>query len=74
MASYYFFDGKQRYIGIYDSQEIATRIYDIISIKKLGVKAKTNFEYNIQQIQNINEAYVDYKSKFIDELIYDLIK
>ena len=69
-----FFNGKPRYIGNYDSQEIAARIYDIISIKKLGVKAKTNFEYNIQQIQKINEAYVDYKFKFIDEVIYDLIK
>ena len=61
------------YIGIYKTEEIAARIYDIISIKRKGIKAKTNFEYNIHQIQNITEAYIDYKSQDIEEIILDLI-
>ena len=69
-----FYNSKQRYIGTYDSQEIAARIYDILSIKNKGIKAKTNFVYNIHQIQKISESSIDYNSEFIDELIYDLIK
>ena len=65
---------NKAYIGVYKTQEIAARIYDIISIKDKGIKAKTNFEYNIRQIQNINEAYVNYNAENIEEIIYDLIK
>ena len=39
---------KNKYIGIYDSEEIAARIYDLESIKKNGQKAITNFKYNIK--------------------------
>ena len=38
---------KNKYIGIYDSEEIAARIYDVESIKKNGLKAITNFKYNL---------------------------
>lgn len=62
------------YIGVFKTQEIAARIYDIISIKNNGIKAKTNFEYDVHQIQNITEAYIDYKSKDIEEIISYLIK
>ena len=62
------------YIGVFKTQEIAARIYDIVSIKNNGIKAKTNFEYDIHQIQNISEAYIDYKSKNIEEIISYLIK
>ena len=61
------------YIGMFKTQEIAARIYDIISIKNKGIKAKTNFEYDIHQIQNISEGYIDYKSDNIEDIIYDLI-
>ena len=62
------------YIGVYKTQEIAGRIYDIISIKNKGIKAKTNFEYNIHQIQNIIDSYIDYNADNIEEIISDLIK
>ena len=62
------------YIGVYKTQEIAGRIYDIISIKNKGIKAKTNFEYNIHQIQNIIDSYIDYNANNIEEIISDLIK
>ena len=64
---------NNRYIGVFKTQEIAARVYDIISIKNQGIKAKTNFQYNIHQIQNIIEAYIDYNSEKIEEIIYDLI-
>lgn len=62
------------YIGVYKTQEIAARIYDIASIKKKGIKAKTNFKYDIHQIQNISEEYIDYKSEDIEGIILNLIK
>ena len=61
------------YIGTYSTQEIAARVYDFISIKNKGIKAKTNFIYNIHQIQNISEANIDFKSNNIDEIIYNII-
>ena len=61
------------YIGTYPTQEIAARVYDFISIKNKGIKAKTNFIYNIHQIQNISEANIDFKSNNIDEIIYNII-
>ena len=39
---------KNKYIGIYDSEEIAARKYDLESIKKNGQKAITNFKYNLK--------------------------
>ena len=63
----------KKYIGLYKTQEIAARIYDIISIKNKGIKARTNFEYDIHQIQNISEAYIDYKSEDIEGIISHLI-
>ena len=64
----------KKYIGLYKTQEIAARIYDIISIKNKGIKAKTNFIYNLHQIQKITDTKIDYKSKNIEEIIYYLIK
>ena len=61
------------YIGVFKTQEIAARIYDIISIKNKGIKAKTNFKYDIHQIQNISESYIDYKSEDIEIIISNLI-
>ena len=65
---------NRRYIGLYKTQEIAGRIYDFISIKNKGIKANTNFEYNIHQIQKIIDSNIDYKSDNIEEIISYLIK
>ena len=62
------------YIGLYKTQEIAARIYDFISIKNKGIKAKTNFVYNLHQIQKISDSNIDYKTKNIDEVISHLTK
>ena len=62
------------YAGVFKTQEIAARIYDFISIKNKGIKAKTNFQYNIRQIQKISETYINYNAENIEEIVSDLIK
>ena len=64
---------NKSYIGTYNSEEIAARIYDFNSIKKKGINAKTNFIYNNKQIQNILLKEIDFKEKDIDEKIKQLI-
>ena len=64
---------NKNYIGTYSSEEIAARVYDIISIKKKGIKSKTNFLYNNQQIIKILEKDIDFKSENISNIIYELI-
>ena len=54
------YKNRRGYIGLFRTEEIAARIYDFVSIKNKGIKSKTNFQYNIHQIQNISEAYIDY--------------
>ena len=61
------------YIGTYYSEEIAARIYDIASIKKNGIKAKTNFYYNNEQIDRILKANIDFKCPNISKIISKLI-
>ena len=62
------------YIGIYPTEELAARVYDICSIKNKGLKAQTNFVYNIHQIGKIIEANIDVNSDKIDKIIFDLIQ
>ena len=67
------YKGTPKYAGVFETQEIAARVYDIISIKNKGIKAKTNFEYSLSQIQKISEPIIDYKSENIKEIITNLI-
>ena len=60
---YLTFNNINTYIGRYDSEETAAKIYDLFSIKKNGNKAKTNFEYNIKDINKISKADIDIDSK-----------
>ena len=64
---------NKSYIGTFSSEELAARIYDIISIKNKGIKAKTNFQYNNRQIQNIIEKDIDFKNKDISKVVSQLI-
>ena len=64
---------KKLYIGTYDSEEFAGRIYDILSLKNRGIKAKTNFKYTNEQIKNICKIDIDIKDKNIYEIISQLI-
>jgi hypothetical protein len=58
------------YVGTYPSEEIAARVYDIMAIKCRGLKARTNFIYNIDQMKMIKEIDVDIKSK---NIVYEII-
>ena len=60
------------YIGSYDSEDIAARIYDILVFKFRGIKAKTNFKYTNEQITKIHEADIDIKDKNINDIILQL--
>ena len=64
---------KKSYIGTYDSEEIAGRVYDILSIKNRGIKAKTNFKYTSEQIKNICKIDIDIKDKKLYEIISQLV-
>ena len=68
------FKEKHSYIGTFYSEELAARIYDIISIKRMGINSKTNFFYNNEQILRIVETNFDFKSPSISEIISELIK
>ena len=62
------------YIGTYNSEELAARMYDLISIKKKGINSKTNFIYSNRQMQNILLKEINFKDKDInDENINALI-
>ena len=61
------------YIGTYPTEQLAARVYDLVSIKNCGIKAKTNFQYSLHQIQRINESIIDFKAKNIEEIISNLI-
>ena len=54
------------YIGTFNSEDLAARIYNIISIKKKGINAKTNFNYSRRQIQNVLLKEINFKDKDIN--------
>ena len=61
------------YIGSYDSEKLAGRIYDIMAFKYRGIKARINFKYTYNQIKNICEVDIDIKDKNIYDIIIRLI-
>lgn len=68
------FQKSKSYIGTYSSEELAARVYDILVIKKKGVKAITNFNYSPQQINNILLNDIDVKAEDINDIILELLK
>ena len=66
------FNNNKPYIGTYKSEELAARIYDIASIKKNGIKSKTNFVYNNEQIEKILKVNIDFKDKNISSIVSEL--
>ena len=65
---------RKSYIGTYSTEEMAAQIYDILSIRNRGVKAKTNFLYNEKQIKKIRSNKIDIRAKNINEIISNLLK
>ena len=68
------FKRNKPYIGTYNTEELAARIYDIASIKKYGIKSRTNFLYNSEQISKISNANIDFKDPNILKVVSELIK
>ena len=58
---------SKSYVGSYATEELAARIYDIVSLKNHGNKAKTNFNYSKQEIKTL--ITFDVKDKMIQEKI-----
>ena len=44
---------KKRYVGSYSKEEDAARAYDKVALQNHGTKAKTNFDYTKQEVENI---------------------
>ena len=55
---------KNTYLGSYKSEKIAAIIYDLMSIKKNGSLAKTNFKYNTMEIKKISKLELDINNFF----------
>ena len=65
-------NNKKSYIGSFLSEELAARVYDILSIKNRGIKARTNFIFNNIQKNNISESKINIKSCNISDIINQL--
>ena len=68
------FKNSKSYVGLFPSEELTARIYDILAIKKRGIKAKTNFKYNSTQVYKIFSSNIDIKAKNINQIINELLK
>jgi hypothetical protein len=64
---------RKLYVGSFASEELAARIYDVLTIKSRGIRARTNFIYTSKQIKNIYDKDIDIKSKNIYEVISQLV-
>lgn len=64
---------SKSYVGSYSSESLAARIYDIVSLKNLGNKAKTNFNYTKNEITGLvcldvkDKAILDKLKKILNE-------
>ena len=66
-------NNKNYYIGSYPSEELAARVYDILSIKNRGIRARTNFFYNDIQIKKIFENNINIKCDSISDIMNQII-
>ena len=60
---------KKYYLGNYNSEDLAARIYDIQAIKSWGTKAKTNFVYDDNQISKIYNKNINFKCNNISDIM-----
>ena len=62
-------NNKKFYLGNYPSEDLAARIYDIQAIKSWGIKARTNFVYNNNQIKKIYNKKINIKCNDISDIL-----
>ena len=60
---------QKNYLGNYLDEDLAARIYDIQAIKTWGIKAKTNFVYNKNQIKNIYNKKINIKCNDVSDIM-----
>jgi len=65
-------NNKKFFLGNYSSEELAARIYDIQAIKAWGIKAKTNFIYDNNQLKEIYNMQLNIKYDDISNIIAQL--
>lgn len=63
---------KKCYLGNYSSEDLAARIYDIQAIKSRGIRARTNFVYDNNQIYNIYKKKININCNNISDIITQL--
>jgi hypothetical protein len=63
---------KKYYLGSYPSEDLAARIYDIQAIKTWGIKARTNFVYDNNQIKKIYSNKINIKCNDISDIMAQL--
>lgn len=66
-------NNKKYFLGNYNSEDLAAKIYDIQAIKNWGIKAKTNFVYDDNQINKINNSDCNNISDIMSNLIIEKI-
>ena len=57
--AYIMINKKNTYLGSYNSEITAAKVYDFMAIKKSGFRAKTNFKYNYNQIIKIYKLNIN---------------
>ena len=65
-------NNKKCYLGNYPSEDLAARIYDIQAIKSWGIKARTNFVYDNNQINRIYNNKINMKCNNVSEIMAQL--
>jgi len=65
-------NNKKYFVGNYPSEDLAARVYDIQAIKAWGIKARTNFVYDKNQIKKIYNKEINIKCKDISDIMDQL--
>ena len=65
-------NNKKFFLGNYPSEDLAARVYDIKAIKAWGIKAKTNFVYDNNQIKKIYYKKINIKCNDIADIMAQL--
>ena len=63
---------KKYYLGNYLCEDLAARIYDIQAIKNWGIKARTNFFYNENQMKKILNEKINIKCNDLTDIMTQL--